>query len=405
MRGAGRQSVDPILHPAIGTELEEVCVRSAANPIQLESSLKGAKTIVTASAVEEADVLRGTLKAGSVAQVVVAIVATVGLLYLLRFVMVTVLVALLLAFILEPFVHVLSRIAIPRAVGALVAVVLAAGLAVGLGFFLYARLGDFAAELPRYSERIQRTLRPIQEPLNKLEKVAGSIDKPLTDGREPVPVTVREAPIFSRVVAAKGGVIGEVLLGIGFVPFLAYFMLTWKEHAHSATVKLFPEENRIVAYRTVARISVMIRTFIVGNLTIGVIGATVCVTVFWLLHIPYFYFLGIISGFVSLIPSFGVFLALVPPLAGGIGIVSKTGIVIILLTVACTHAATMNVLYPKFIGKKARLNPLAVLLALLFWVWIWGAVGLVLAVPIVGAAKIVCDHTDSLKGFGAWLGD
>lgn len=105
--------MDPILHPAIGTELEEVCVRSAANPIQLESSLKGAKTIVTASAVEEADVLRGTLKAGSVAQVVVAIVATVGLLYLLRFVMVTVLVALLLAFILEPFVHVLSRIASP----------------------------------------------------------------------------------------------------------------------------------------------------------------------------------------------------------------------------------------------------------------------------------------------------
>jgi predicted PurR-regulated permease PerM len=363
------------------------------------------KTIAAAAVVEEADVLRGSLKSGSVAQVVVAIIATVGLLYLLKFVMVTVLVALLLAFILEPFVHLLSSVAIPRAVGALVAIVLAAGLALGLGFFLYASLRDFATELPRYSERIQQSLRRIQEPFSKLEKSAASINSAPSDGKQAVSVTVREAPLFSRIVTAKGGAIEELLLGIGFVPFLTYFMLTWKEHAHSATVQLFPVEHRSVAYRTLARISAMIRTFIVGNLTIGLIGAMVCVTVFWLLHIPYFYFLGVISGFVSLIPSLGVFLALVPPLAGGIGIVDKTGIVIILLTVVGTHAATMNVLYPKFIGKKARLNPLAVLLGLLFWVWIWGAAGLILAVPIVGALKIVCDHTDSLKGVGAWLGE
>lgn len=384
---------------------EEECAQGVANSIRLENSRPITETIAGTATVEEADVLRGSLKVGSVAQVVVAIIAIVGLLYLLKFVMITVLVALLLAFILDPFVHLQSRIAIPRPVGALVAVVLAAVLVVSVGFFLYARLGDFAAELPKYSERIKRILQPIQEPLSKLEKGAGSIDSAAIDGREPVPVTVREAPTFSHLVAANGGTIGEVLLGVGFVPFLVYFMLTWKEHAHSATVRLFPEEHRTIAYRTVAKISAMIRTFIVGNLTIGVIGATVCVTVFWFLHIPYFYFLGIISGFVSLIPSLGAFLALVPPLAGGIGIVDKTGIVIILLTIIGTHAATMNVLYPKFIGKKARLNPLAVLLALLFWVWIWGAAGLILAVPIVGALKIVCDHTDSLKGVGDWLGD
>jgi predicted PurR-regulated permease PerM len=396
-------NANPQLAPSV--TLEEECARSAPSSVRLENSGPVAQTIAGAAIVEEADVLRGSLKVGSVAQVVVATIATVGLLYLLKFVMITVLVALLLAFILDPFVQLQSRIAIPKAVGALVAVVLAAVLVAGVGYFLYARLGDFAAELPKYSERIKRVIRPIQEPLNKLERGAGSIDTAPTAGREPVPVTVREAPIFSRVIAANGGAIGQVLLGVGFVPFLAYFMLTWKEHAHSATVRLFPEEHRTAAYRTVAKISAMIRTFIVGNLTIGVISATISVAVFWFLHIPYFYFLGIISGFVNLIPSLGVFLALVPPLAGGIGIVDKTGIVIILLTIAGTHAATMNILYPKFIGQKARLNPLAVLLALLFWVWIWGAAGLILAVPIVGALKIVCDHTDSLKGIGDWLGD
>jgi predicted PurR-regulated permease PerM len=50
------------------------------------------------------------------------------------------------------------------------------------------------------------------------------------------------------------------------------------------------------------------------------------------------------------------------------------------------------------------LNPLAVTLSLLFWAWIWGAMGLILAVPLAGATKIVCDYVDPLRGFGAWLG-
>jgi predicted PurR-regulated permease PerM len=66
---------------------------------------------------------------------------------------------------------------------------------------------------------------------------------------------------------------------------------------------------------------------------------------------------------------------------------------------------TTNVIFPKVVGKRLRLNPLAVTLALLFWAWIWGAMGLILAVPLVAMAKIICDYVDSLRGFGAWLGD
>jgi predicted PurR-regulated permease PerM len=52
-----------------------------------------------------------------------------------------------------------------------------------------------------------------------------------------------------------------------------------------------------------------------------------------------------------------------------------------------------------------QLNHLAVTLALLFWAWIWGAMGLILAVPLVAMTKIICDYIDSLHAFGAWLGD
>jgi len=66
-----------------------------------------------------------------------------------------------------------------------------------------------------------------------------------------------------------------------------------------------------------------------------------------MLGIPYFYFLGAISGFVSLVPYLGVFLALLPPLAGGIEMLNKTGVVVVLVTVILLHILTMNVLYPR----------------------------------------------------------
>ena len=74
--------------------------------------------------------------------------------------------------------------------------------------------------------------------------------------------------------------------------------------------------------------------------------------VFWRLGIPYFYFLGVISGFASLVPSLGVFLALLPPLAGGVGMVDKSGVTIIVLTVIGLHLLSMNVLYPKIVGRR-----------------------------------------------------
>ncbi len=362
------------------------------------------RAIAGSAFIEEPEILHASLRAGSVAQIVVAIIAIVGLLYLLKFVMVTILIALLLAFILEPLVHLLNSIAIPRAAGAFMAVVLAAGLAGGVGYFLCGQLGAFLAELPKDSERIQRALKHIQEPMSTLERKASSMTTSSIAGIQPVPVEIEEEPIFPRIVKEDGAAIGKTVLAIGFLPFLTYFMLTWKEHSHSATVGLFPEEHRATAYRTIAQITAMIRNFIVANLVVGLAAATLFAGVFGLLRIPYFYFVGVISGFVSIIPSFGVVLALLPPLAGGVGTLHPTGVVVVLLTVTGMHAVVMNVLYPKLIGQKVRLNPLAVVLSLLFWSWIWGAMGLVLAVPIVGAAKIVCDYVDSLKGLGAWLG-
>ncbi len=354
---------------------------------------------------EEAEVLQSSIKAGSVAQIVVAAIAVLGLIYILKLVLITTLTSLLLAFFLEPLVGGLCRLGIRRWAGALFGVILMVALAISLTFFFYSRAIDFATGLPKYSGKIRDTFGSVRSQSKKLEEGTRSVMGSPTTGPQPVPVEVQESPGLSRVVSAGSGVFGEVLLAVSFIPFLVYFMLTWKDHAHATTVQLFPKEHRLTAFRTVGRISTMIRSFIVGNILVGVLNCIVSSFVFWLLGIPYFYFLGTISGFVSLVPYLGIFLALLPPLAGGIDTLNKTGVLIVIVTVVLLHVATMNVLYPKIVGKRLRLNPLAVTLALLFWAWIWGGMGLLLAVPIVGATKIVCDHVDSLRGLGAWLGD
>lgn len=149
----------------------------------------------------------------------------------------------------------------------------------------------------------------------------------------------------------------------------------------------------------------MIRSYIVANVFLGLLNSVIFVVIFWVLGIHYFYFVGPISGFATLILYLGVFLAPIPPLASGIDTVSKTGIITILAAIIGLHVLTINFIYPRIVGRRLRLNPLVVSLSLLFWAWIWGAPGLILAIPILGAAKIICDHVDSLRGLGSWLGE
>jgi predicted PurR-regulated permease PerM len=354
--------------------------------------------------VDDAELLQATVKIGVVAQVVVAAVATIGLLYLLKLVLIPVLLSALIAFILEPGVALLERIRVPRWVGASLALLLLLGVT-GVGvYFLSNRAFEFVSELPKYSSDIRKEISKVQEKTRKIEESTRSI---VTDGKgpKPVPVQMQQPTGLTEWISSGAMQYGEALLAASFLPFLIFFMLTWKSHVHTTTVKLFPREHRLVAHRTIGRISTMIRTFIMANVIVGMIGSAVSIVVFWRLGLPYFYFLGVISAFAGLIPYLGVFFALLVPLAGGLGHMGRTDVLFVFLTVLGLHLVTMNVLYPRVIGRRLRLNPLAVALSLLFWAWIWGAVGLILAVPLVGAAKIACDYIGPLQGLGEWLGD
>jgi putative permease len=357
-----------------------------------------------ASPSQDPELLRGTIKITAVAQVVIATAAAIGLIYLLKVVLVTVLCSILIAFALDPIVVLLAKIRVPRALGAGIALAIFVALILATGIFFYNRALDFAEELPMYSTTIRDYLRKLEDQADKLEANTRTMI-PERKGKRPIAVEVQEAPGLTKIISSGATEYGDLALAAGFVPFLIYFMLSWKSHVHSATLHIFPSEQRPAAYRTIGRISEMVRSFIVGNFIVGLLNAAASTVVFWYVGLPYFYFLGIISAFLGLIPYLGLFFALFAPVAAGMGALSKSQLPLVIATVIVLHILGMNLLYPKLIGRRLRLNPLAVALSLLFWGWIWGALGLILAVPLMASAKIIFDFIEPLRDVAQWLGD
>jgi len=344
------------------------------------------------------------LRKATITQVTLTILVVLAICYFAKLVLVTICTSILIAFILEPLVRLMCRIRIPRAVGSGIAILLVLVVLYGLSYFFYQRAIDFAHQLPRMQGEIKKVVGKYQKSAEQIRQSTQSV-MPAAD-KNAVPVKVQQGTGISNFIGGSDiANIGEVVLTIAFIPFIVYFMLTWQEHARRSTVRLFPSESRLKAYQTLGKISEMMKGFIVGNFAIGVLMSIVSAIVFGALHLPYFYFLGPISGFLSLIPYLGVILALLPPIASGLGVLHGSGIVIIAAVILGLHIFSMNVLYPKVIGGRLELNPLAVTLALLIWGWIWGAMGLILAVPVVGAIKIVCDNVEGLEPFGQLLGE
>jgi predicted PurR-regulated permease PerM len=339
----------------------------------------------------------------SASLVIIAGVAVLAVCYVAETLLVTVMVSILLAFILEPVVSGLVRIRLPRSIAALLAILLLLGVAYGLSYFFYNRALDFARQLPKYSRDIRGMVSHVVQKKNQLQQAGEKVLPPDAKSKEAMPVTVvgNETGVITRNL----GTVTELAFTLAFIPFLVYFMLSWQEHARARTVQLFPPANRTVAYITMGQIASMMRSFIAGNFFIGVFMALCSMLVFALLKLPYFYFLGVFSGFLSLIPYLGLILALFVPLTAGIGTLNTTGMIVVIVTVTALHLLSMNVLFPKFIGGRLRLNPLVVTMGLLIWGFIWGAMGLVLAVPILGAIKIICDHIPNLRPIGAWMGN
>jgi predicted PurR-regulated permease PerM len=353
----------------------------------------------TAERVIAPDVALRTVPHMNGAQIMIAIAAALAILYFGKLPIVVLLASALIAFMMEPLVGSFERW-MPRVLAASLAMALVVGAVYAASYYSYLQAKDFAAEFPKYSGQIKQQLIRFRQQASKIDETRKAIIPETAEDKN----TVRVKPVESSFPTAESN-LTETAIAISFVPFLVFFMLTWQEHIRASLVQLFPRENRTTAYVALSHISKMLRAFIAGNFIIGLLVGIASTALFWFLGIPYWYFVGLISGFVSLVPYLGVPLAMAPPLIAGIAVLHPAEMLAVAIGVVSFHLIALNVLYPKLLGSRLQLNPLAVTVSLLVWGFLWGAVGLVLAIPITAAMKIVFEHIAGLQPLSHLLGE
>jgi len=150
----------------------------------------------------------------------------------------------------------------------------------------------------------------------------------------------------------------------------------------------------------------MMRRFILGNAIVAAILGVATSLVFLLVRLPYWILLGMLSGILSTVPYLGLFLALIPALVVGIVAFDSGGpLLLIAAAVTVFHLVAANYLIPRFVGSGVRLNAVASTLAIMFFGWLWGGMGLLLGIPVLAVGKCVMENIDSTRRFGEWLGD
>jgi predicted PurR-regulated permease PerM len=318
---------------------------------------------------------------------------------------ITIVLSAFLAILVDPLVERVAKIGLGRLLASGLIVLCFMLLAGTLTYVLYNRASAFADEFPSYAYRIQRAMAPVVSKFERFEKNAQSIT-PLVEGSKHVPeVTIKAVPMNWPSFLVRGvGSISGVLIMAGVLPFLVFFMLAGKDRMSVRLTNMFQDKMDVPKF--VSNLGNMIRGFVLGNLIVGSIMAAGTSVVFLVLGMKGAVTLGIVSAFLNLIPFLGLLLAAAVPLAAALLQFNTFGpFITIAITILVFHLVAADFLIPRLVGSRLLLGPVAVTIGMLFWGWLWGVIGLLLAVPLTAFVKLVADSRPSLIHLSNLLSD
>jgi predicted PurR-regulated permease PerM len=319
-------------------------------------------------------------------------------------VVITLLFSILLAYFLDPAVEFLEKLRLPRTLGAMVMVLILSAVMGAVGYGLWARVADFAADWPKYSAQLQRVAVTVQ---GKIQGIEGQVSQIAPTEGGPAAAATPVEPSVMRTLILRGiGSLYALFLELTFMPFLIFFMLAEKRQVWHGTLQLFPASRRTQIKETLEDVRDVLRNYLVGMTVVALLVIAASSLFFWSLGMEFPILTGIVSGLLNMVPYIGAVLAWLPPfviaLAKWTSVTQFAFIAAVLITI---HLLALNLVAPKLVGRRVRLNAVAITIALLFWGWVWGAMGLVLAIPITATLRVICDHTESWKPIGRWLSD
>jgi predicted PurR-regulated permease PerM len=345
---------------------------------------------------------------------------------------VPIVLGILISYALAPLVGGLQRVRVPRAIGAAVAVTMLVG-AMGLGAYtLSDEAMSIVSSVPEAAKRVRervrahRASRGSSGALQKMQDAASEIDRAAQEASRPSQAEqTRAAEVKMQTGVQKVEIVqppfratdylwssGIGLVGFGgqflLVLFLVYFFLVTGDLYKRKFVKIAGPtlSQKKVTVQILDEINQQIASFMRVQVFTSLIVALATGTALWWLGVENYVLWGLLSGLFNSIPYLGPVLV-----TGSLGVVAflqfddllTTGVVC-----AVTFAITALegfLLTPMLMGRAAQMNPVAIFIGLLFWSWVWGIWGTVLAVPMLMMVKAVCDHVEDLQPIGELLGE
>jgi predicted PurR-regulated permease PerM len=358
---------------------------------------------------------------------VVAALATILVLQYAQSVLIPTVLGVLISYALSPLVTSLAQIGIPRAIGAAVAVTLLLGSLGGGVYSLSDETMAIVSTVPEAARRLRSRVvahrnqrggafQQVQDAAKEIEKTAEVATAPNAD---PDPVRPRvDTPQRVQIVEPTFRASDYIWMGgvglIGFlgqftvILFLVYFLLMTGDLYKRKLVKIAGPtlSKKRVTVQILDEINQQIEGFMKTLVLTSVVVAVATGAVLWWFGVENYLVWGLLAGLFNSIPYMGPVLV-----TGGLGIVAFMQFDDLLKTsYVCGAVLAITsiegfLLTPTLMGRAAQMNPVAIFVGLLFWTWVWGVWGTILAVPMMMMIKAICDHVEDFQSVGELLGE
>jgi predicted PurR-regulated permease PerM len=343
----------------------------------------------------------------SVSITVLAVLAVLYTLYFARSFLLPIVIAFLLSFLFSPLVRAMARMRIRPPAGAGIVILGLLATVTFAGYELSYPVQSWAASAPQTLQTAQHKMKEMLKPLERASKTAEQVQNAAGGvaggGAARTPeVVVRGESIISRVFGTTQRFVTAALETL----ILLYFLLAAGDLFLQKLIKVLPTRSDKrkaveIARKTEASISTYLLTTAAVNITEG---AVVALTM-WILGMPSPLLWGAMVALLEFVPYLGALTMTVVLSIAALTVYDTVGQAMLVPgAFLVINIIQGNFVSPMLMGHKLALNPVALLVGLTFWFWIWGIPGAFLAVPLMATFKILCDHIESLAAIGEFLG-
>jgi predicted PurR-regulated permease PerM len=349
-----------------------------------------------------ASLLGENADARHVALVGLFILALLYTLHLAKSFILPIVLAILFDFLLSPVVRALRKVGLPEPVGAGLVVLGLLGVLVIGTYRLSGPAAEWLGRAPESMVTVQRKLETLRRPVEQVSRAAAQVERATdVDGKTPE-VAVRGPNLSQQLFGGTTAFLGAATVTV----FLTYFLLAVGDLFLQKLVTVLPQfkdkKTAVkIARETESQISVYLFTATLINIGVGVVTAVAL----QLVGMPNSVLWGVIAGVLNFVPYVGALVNTVILALAALLTFEDTGRALLVPAVfTAINLIEGNLITPMILGRRMRLNTVALFVGLVFWWYIWGVPGAILAVPMMAALKIACDHIESLSPIGEFLG-